>query len=100
MRDGLPQEVPLSKLGRPVNLSPSYLRRLFKAEVGMTPFKYMKTLRMERAKHLLETTFLSVKEVMQTVGVNNRSHFIKDFKKLYGLTPTQLRAESNSHSEL
>ena len=91
MRHHLEQELPPSELVRAVNLSPSHLRRLFKAEVGMTAFKYMKLLRMERAKYLLENSFLSVKEIMTTVGINNRSHFVKDFKSLYGRTPTQLR---------
>jgi len=91
MRHHLEQELPLSELVRSVNVSPSHLRRLFKAEVGMTAFKYMRLLRMERAKYLLENSFLSVKEIMTTVGINNRSHFVKDFKNLYGRTPTQLR---------
>jgi AraC-like DNA-binding protein len=83
--------LPERELVRAVNLSPSHLRRLFKAEVGMSTSRYMKLLRMEQAKYLFETSFLSVKEVMRTVGINNRSHFVKDFKKLYGGTPTQLR---------
>ena len=87
----LERELPLSELVRVVNLSPSHLQRLFKAELGMTTFRYMKLLRMERARYLLESSFLSVKEIMNTVGINNRSHFVKDFKKLYGRTPTQLR---------
>ena len=85
MGNDLEHELPLSELVRVVNLSPSHLQRLFKAEVGMTTFRYMKLLRMERAR------FLSVKEIMKTVGINNRSHFVKDFKKLYRQTPTQLR---------
>jgi len=91
MGNDLEHELPLSELVRVVNLSPSHLQRLFKAEVGMTTFRYMKLLRMERARYLLESSFLSVKEIMKTVGINNRSHFVKDFKKLYGQTPTQLR---------
>ena len=91
MRNDLEHELPLSELVRVVNLSPSHLQRLFKAELGMTTFRYMKLLRMERARYLLESSFLSVKEIMKTVGINNRSHFVKDFKKLYGRTPTQLR---------
>ena len=91
MANDLEHEVPLSELVRVVNLSPSHLQRLFKAELGMTTFRYMKLLRMERARYLLESSFLSVKEIMKTVGINNRSHFVKDFKKLYGQTPTQLR---------
>ena len=91
MRSHVEQEFPLSAMAHSVNLSPSHLRRLFKAEVGMTAFEYMKLVRMERAKYLLESSFLSVKEIMRTVGINKRSLFVNDFKKLYGRTPTQAR---------
>jgi len=97
MGNDLEHELPLSELVRVVNLSPSHLQRLFKAELGMTTFRYMKLLRMERARYLLESSFLSVKEIMKTVGINNRSHFVKDFKKLYGRTPTQLRLRPPQH---
>jgi transcriptional regulator GlxA family with amidase domain len=100
MGENLEQELPLSELVRIVNLSPSHLQRLFRAELGMTTFRYMKLLRMRRAKHLLESSFLSVKEIMNTVGINNRSHFVKDFKKLYGRTPTQLRLSGDKDLSL
>lgn len=96
MGNDLEHEMPLRQLARTVNVSPSHLQRLFKAEVGMTTFRYLKLLRMERAKYLLESSFLSVKEIMNTVGINNRSHFVKDFKKQYGRTPTQLRLRTLS----
>jgi transcriptional regulator GlxA family with amidase domain len=69
MRNNLEYELPLSELVRVVNLSPSHLQRLFKAELGITTFRYMKLLRMERARYLLESSFLSVKEIMKTVMV-------------------------------
>jgi hypothetical protein len=46
---------------------------------------------MQRAKELLETTFLSVKEIRTTIGINDHSHFIREFKKSYGMTPAQYR---------
>ena len=64
----------------------------------MSPIKYLKLLRMEKAKHLLETTFLSVKEITYRVGINDDSHFVRDFKKAYGTAPTQYRAEANEQS--
>jgi len=85
-------ETPLTALAQSVNLSPSRLRHLFKTETGMTPAQYLKRLRMESAKQLLETTFLSVKVITSRVGINNLSHFAQDFKKAYGLTPAQHRA--------
>ena len=99
MGNDLEHELSLNELVRLVNLSPSHLQRLFKADLGMTTFRYMKLLRMQRAKHLLESSFLSVKEIMKIVGINNRSHFVKDFKKLYGRTPTQLRLSPPSDKD-
>ena len=77
-----------------VNLSPSRLRHLFKAETGQTLAQYRKSVRMEEARVLLGTTFLSVKEIMHRVGVGSDSHFAHDFKEAYGLSPTQCRAQS------
>ena len=40
---------------------------------------------------MLETTNLRVKENIGEVGINERTHFIRDFKKLYGLNPNEFR---------
>jgi AraC-like DNA-binding protein len=75
-----------------VNLSPSRLHQLFKEETGLPPARYLRQLRMRRAKELLETTHLSVKQVMAGVGLTDESHFVRDFKKSCGLTPARYRA--------
>ena len=43
---------------------------------------------MQQAKELLETTFLSVKEIAASVGLTSVGHFVTDFKKAYGMTPS------------
>jgi AraC family transcriptional regulator of arabinose operon len=78
-------------MGRIIGLSPSRLRHMFKAETGTTPTQFLKSLRIRKAKSLLETTRLSVKEVMASVGVSDPSNFTRDFKRAHGLTPTQVR---------
>ena len=93
MKANLQQEVLPGKLAHLVNLSPSRLQHLFKAETGMSLTQYLKSLRLERSRELLETTFLSVKQIMTTAGLKNKSHFVKDFKKAYGMSPTQYRRE-------
>src|SRR5215208_2105261 len=80
-----------AKLAALVNLSPSRLHQLFKEETGVPPARYLRRLRMRRAKELLETTNLSVKQVMAGVGLTDESHFVRDFKKTCGLTPARYR---------
>jgi transcriptional regulator GlxA family with amidase domain len=91
-------ELSLGKVAQAVNLSPSHLRNLFKAETGVPPARYLKSLRMLEAKELMETTFLNVKQVMNKVGVSDKGQFAKDFRKAFGLAPTQYRVQLiNTH---
>jgi AraC family transcriptional activator of mtrCDE len=79
------------ELAKEINLCKSQFVQLFQKEIGISPIKYIRQLRFEKAKELLETTFLSVKEISFSVGFNDQSHFVRDFKKKYGLTPTEFR---------
>ena len=81
-------------LSSSVNLSSSRLRHLFKAEMKQSLTQYRRKVRMAEARALLETTFLSVKEIMHRVGFNNDSHFSYNFKEACGLSPTQYRTRS------
>lgn len=74
-----------------VNLSPSRFRHLFKQETGTTPGQYIKELRLRKAEKMLRTTFLSVKQVLKQVGLGSNAHFVHDFRKKYGMTPTAYR---------
>lgn len=98
MQDQCHRDIGLSELASSVNLSLSRLHHLFKAEVGTTPGHFLHSLRMERAEELLKFTFLPVKQILVRVGMNDRSHFERDFKKIYGLTPMQYRANAKNSS--
>lgn len=92
MSENLHREHTPATLAASVNLSTSRLRHLFKDETGHTLVEYMRLLRVRKAADLLATTFLSVKEIMCEAGLTNQSHFVRVFKKEYGLTPTRYRA--------
>lgn len=83
----------ICEMARFVNLSPSRLHSLFRAEVGITPARYLKQVRMQKAKKLAENTFLSTKQIMAQVGVDDRSHFMRDFKRFNGKTLNQHRGK-------
>jgi transcriptional regulator GlxA family with amidase domain len=92
MHRSMADRVSLTLLSRSVNLSPGRLRELFKKETGRSPMQYLRGLRMQRAEHLLRSTFLSVKQVAFASGVKHVSSFVSDFKKRHGLTPSEFRA--------
>jgi len=78
-------------LAKLVSLSPSRFRHLFKQETGISPAQYLKEIRLRKAEIMLRTTFLSVKQILKRVGIRSNSHFVHDFRKLYGVTPTAYR---------
>ncbi|HEY5443937.1 MAG TPA: helix-turn-helix transcriptional regulator, partial [Pyrinomonadaceae bacterium] len=86
--DSDPGSCSLPALSALVLLSPSRLRHLFKQETGTTPSHYLKTARLVKAELLLRTTFLSVKEIMNLVGLPS-SHYVREFRREYGLSPTE-----------
>jgi transcriptional regulator GlxA family with amidase domain len=85
------EPLPVADLALAVNLCPSYLTRLFREHTGRSPARYDKDQRLEHARELLLSTFLSVKEVMAAVGWNDPSHFGREFKRRFGVGPRQLR---------
>jgi len=54
---------------------------------SMSPHQYLRLLRMERARYLFETSFISVKEITRKAGVPDESHFSRDFEKANGASP-------------
>jgi AraC-like DNA-binding protein len=100
MRDDVRGELSLAEFAQSVNLSVWRLCHIFKSDVGMPPIRYLRQLRMERAKDLLESSFLSVKEIAFRVGLNDESHFVRDFKSTYGYSPALYRSQfRNNGSE-
>jgi AraC family transcriptional regulator, transcriptional activator for feuABC-ybbA operon len=89
------QELGISEIAGRLHLSNSHFRHLFKNQTGMSPSRYVKVLRLQRAKELLESTFLSVKEVMSEAGFSDLSHFVRDYKSQYGQSPLQTRTSTN-----
>ena len=89
----------LGKMAQSVNLSAAYFCYLFKSITGVPPAKYLKSLRMQQSAVLLTTTFLSVKAIVRHVGLADDSHFVRDFKRMYGVTPSEYRSRALLSSE-
>jgi len=88
------RNLPIAELAQRVNLSSWHFIRLFKAETSKSPKYYIRYLRMKQAEQLLSESFLSVKEIAAKVGFGDRSHFSRDFKRLFGQAPADFRANN------
>ena len=100
MRNGFQKHFTLSELAKSVNLTPEHLCRLFKRELGMSPFRYLKLCRLQHACVLLETSHLSVKQIMFIVGYSDESHFVREFENTLGLSPMRYRNSQGKGSNL
>jgi transcriptional regulator GlxA family with amidase domain len=91
LKDNCAESRTVVELAASLNLSPSRLRHLIKNHTGVSPSRHLRRLRVEMTRHLLESTSLSVKEIVGRVGYRDSSHFFKDFKRECGISPRQYR---------
>jgi AraC-like DNA-binding protein len=89
-----PLDVPA--LARAALMSTAHFSRRFRAAYGETPYAYLMTRRIERAKALLRGGDLSVTEVCFAVGCTSLGSFSARFTELVGETPTAYRARDHS----
>lgn len=91
MQRRMRERVNIRDFARSVNLSPSRFAHLFRQQTGSSPGQYLRDFRLDRARMLLETTDLSIKEVMAAVGFHDPSHFSRDFHEAHGACPRDWR---------
>ncbi len=81
----------LEGLAKKAHLSKFHFCRVFKRHIGLNPMKFVAVLRIERAKELLAKNDKTVSLVANEVGFRDLSNFIRQFKKITGVTPTMYR---------
>lgn len=79
-------------------MSPGHFSRSFRAAFGQTPYHYLMTRRIERAKALLRHGDLSVTEVCMAVGCTSLGSFSSRFTEIVGETPSSYRARRHDDS--
>ena len=85
----------LAEIAAVAGLNLYHFARQFRAAMGLPPYQYVITRRVERAKHLLRSgTDLSLAEVAARAGFYDQSQFCHHFKRLLGVTPSQFRTPS------
>jgi AraC-like DNA-binding protein len=86
------RKLTLEEMASTVNPSRWWLCHLFSEGMLTSPQRFLTRIRLERARKLLATEFLTVKEVMNKVGMSDASSFARSFKAAYGVTPGQYKA--------
>lgn len=84
-------DLSLNLVAEQMNMSPSYVGRLYKQHTQKTVVDAIQTVRLERAMELLGTTHLAIADIAERTGFTNTSYFHRMFKKHFGLTPTDYR---------
>lgn len=74
-----------------VSMNYSVFSKMFKEQTEKSFVEYLRGLRIEKAKELLVTTPLKISEISDRVGFDNDKYFIKSFKSLVGVSPSQYR---------
>ena len=81
----------VESLAAMVFLSPGYLSTVFKEETGMTLNRFIREVRMNKAKELLETTNMKITGIAKEIGFSNSSYFCRSFREFFGDTPESCR---------
>ena len=89
-----PLDVPA--MARTALMSPAHFSRQFRAAYGETPYSYLMTRRIERAKALLRRGDLSVTDVCFAVGCTSLGSFSSRFTELVGESPSSYRARDHA----
>ena len=87
----LSREILLSDFAEENSVSESYLSKKFKKETGLTFGNYIAKKRCEKAALLLKETALQIQEISAYVGYPDNNYFIKVFRKIYNMTPSEYR---------
>ncbi len=85
------EQIQTSELAKRYNIDRSYFYRLFKKFTGLSPEKYIISLRMQRAKLLISATDLPLTTISTYVGYENYPPFFSMFKKIIGVSPNEYR---------
>lgn len=94
--DNLNQNLHVDAIAEYLQMTPSYLSRLFSKEVGISISAYIKNLRLETAAQMLIYSDYEISEIATYLLFSSQSHFTTAFLKKYGTTPKKYRDENQT----
>lgn len=91
MEQNVENPISVETLAQLVNISTRQLERLFRRHLDQSPVRYYLQIRLDRAHALLHQTDMSILEVALACGFVSNSHFSKNYRKTFGVSPNHLR---------
>lgn len=91
LRENVESNIDFQQIAEDNNVGYSYFRRMFKKYTGISPKQYLLQLKMMRAKELLVSSNLSIKEISFELGFQSIFYFSRIFKEKTGMNPSELR---------
>lgn len=87
----------VSVIYQSIGMSRANFYRKVKAVTGLSPIELIKNIRMEAGARLLEETTMPVSEIFRQVGFSSSSYFAKNFKAVYGMSPTEYQTQKHNN---
>ena len=91
MHERLSEPVTVDDMARAAMFSKFHFTRMFQRATGVSPARFLSALRLQRAKHLLTSTTMTVVDISVLVGYNSVGTFSSRFSRSVGLSPTDYR---------
>lgn len=93
-------QLTIDEIAEYVGISSSHFMKLFREHMHTTCISYINQYRLTKAVELLKTTEYSILDIATAVGYNNISLFNRDFKKIYGMPPKEVRKTARIEERL
>ena len=93
IRESLESNLTIQKIAEELGIGYSNFRKLFKEYTGVAPAMYQQELRLQRAKEMLSTTNISIKEIAYRLNFDSPDYFSAKFKIKTGRKPSDFRRE-------
>lgn len=93
MREHYDEEITREGIAEALGVSANYFSRVFRRELGLSPWQYLARLRIMRARTLLADTDMSVTDIATAVGYSSAAYFSRAFRKEVGRSPLDYRKQ-------
>ena len=93
IEDNYPEKISVEGIAAHIGIDRTYLHRIFKKNLNISPAQFLISYRLERAKAMMEHDNLTISEIAVSTGFFDAAHFTRAFSEKYGISPGRYYAE-------